>query len=221
MCFSATASFTSAGILGVIGVACLARASSAREWPVAAAPLIFALQQSIEGLLWLNLLETPEGWRSQGLTSLFLFFAEVFWPIYVPIAVLLIEPSRERRRLIYVCLTAGLSVGAHLLWGVLTLPHAAKIIDDHIVYFTEQKASNIVAAAYLASTALPLMLSSRRTVAMLGAIVFVGSIVAYVVYWDAFVSVWCFFAAATSGVILFHFEQSRRRLGLADARGLI
>jgi hypothetical protein len=35
--------------------------------------------------------------------------------------------------------------------------------------------------------------------------------VAYVLYWEAFVSVWCFFAAAASAVILWHFELSRRR----------
>jgi len=56
------------------------------------------------------------------------------------------------------------------------------------------------------------MLSSWRTVAMPGAIVMAGCITAYILYWEAFASVWCFFAAGASVVILGHFEQSRRRL---------
>jgi hypothetical protein len=45
-----------------------------------------------------------------------------------------------------------------------------------------------------------------------------GSAVAYAFYWKSFVSVWCFFAAAGSVLILLHFERSRRqRLGLAAA----
>jgi hypothetical protein len=39
----------------------------------------------------------------------------------------------------------------------------------------------------------------------LGAIILIGSVVALAFYWEAFVSVWCFFAAAASGAILFRF----------------
>jgi small-conductance mechanosensitive channel len=57
---------------------------------------------------------------------------------------------------------------------------------------------------------LPLLMSSQRTVVVLGATVLVGLVVAYALYWEAFVSVWCFFAAAASVAILCHFEWSRR-----------
>jgi hypothetical protein len=210
MCFSATASFATVAITGSIGVVALARASELREAPLAAAPLIFALQQCIEGLLWLALMSTPDGRGSAGLTSLFLFFAEVFWPVYAPLAVLLIEPSARRRRFILACLAAGVSVGSYLFWEILSLPHGAVILDDHIVYITEQRQSDVVAVAYLASTALPLVLSSRPTVTALGVVVLVGSVTAYIAYWEAFLSVWCFFAATASSVILLHFERSRR-----------
>jgi hypothetical protein len=48
-------------------------------------------------------------------------------------------------------------------------------------------------------------------VVVLGAVIFVGIVVAYAFYWEAFVSVSCFFAAAASVVILCHFEWSRRQ----------
>ena len=93
MCFSATASFVTAGTTAIIGVVALTRANGPRELPLAATPILFALQQGIEGLLWLDLPVAPDGPLSTGLTLLYLFFAEVFWPIFVPIAVLLVEPE--------------------------------------------------------------------------------------------------------------------------------
>jgi hypothetical protein len=55
MCFSAPASFITAGITGAIGVVALTRINEPRELPLAGTPLLFALQQGIEGLLWLKL----------------------------------------------------------------------------------------------------------------------------------------------------------------------
>jgi len=211
MCFSATASFVTAGVAGAIGLASMARVNESRELPLAATPILFALQQGVEGLLWLNLPTAPDGATSTILTFLFLYFAEVFWPVYAPVTVLLIEPDQWRRRAMFACLAVGLALGAYLFWCTFTEPHGARILGGHIVYEPTNWYSDIIAAAYLTATALPLLLSSRRAVTAFGAIVFVGSTVAYVFYWEAFVSVWCFFAAAASGVILFHFERARRR----------
>jgi hypothetical protein len=211
MCFSATASFVTAGVTGAIGIVSLARVNDPRELPLAATPILFALQQSIEGLLWLDLPLAPDGSISTALALSFLFFAEVFWPIYAPIVVLLIEPKGSRRNLMFACLAIGAAVGCYLFWSIVTGPHSAVILDDHIFYVTEHRRSDVVALAYLAATTLPLFLSSQRTVVTLGAIIFLGIAVAYVFYWEAFVSVWCFFAAAASVVILCHFEWSRRQ----------
>lgn len=216
MCFSATASFVTAGLTGAIGIVCLTKASNARQLPLAATPILFALQQTIEGLLWLNLLWEPGGLDSAALTSSYLFFAEVFWPIYSPLAVFLIEPSIGRRHFMLFCLAVGVSLGTYLLWPILTQTHNAAIQDGHIVYAAEHRRLDVVALSYLTATSLPLVLSSHRTMVVLGAITLVGSMVAYVSYWEAFVSVWCFFAAAASVAILHHFDWTRRRL-IVDA----
>jgi len=210
MCFSASASFVTAGITGVIGVVALTRVKSSREIPFAATPLLFALQQCTEGLLWLNLPQAPDGFLSAFSTVLYLFFAEAFWPLYAPIAVWLIEPNETRRHLMVVCLGAGAGVGAYLLWWILGHPPFATISGGHIVYVTKSGHSDAVGAAYLTATGLPLLLSSERSVVVLGAIVLVGLVVAYAFYWQSFTSVWCYFAAAASIAILCHFEWSRR-----------
>ncbi|OFX05688.1 MAG: hypothetical protein A3D94_12620 [Alphaproteobacteria bacterium RIFCSPHIGHO2_12_FULL_66_14] len=211
MCFSASASFVTAGVTGAIGLVVLSRVSDPRELPLAATPLIFAVHQGIEGLLWLNLPSAPDGALSKALTFLYLFFAEAFWPLYAPIAVWLIEPNEKRRRLMAVCLVIGAGVGVYLFWWILGHPYVATIVDGHIVYAAAYRQPVAVGAAYLAATGLPLLLSSQRTVVVLGAIVLAGLLVAYAFYWEAFISVWCFFAAAASTAILCHFEWSRRR----------
>ena len=218
MCFSPTASFVTAGLTAVVGIVALRRVNEPREVPLAATPLLFAVQQTIEGLLWLDLPIAPDGSIATGLIGLFLFFAEVFWPIYAPLAVWLAEPNEARRRLMLICLAAGVAVGGYLLQWILVHPGSAIIQEGHIVYVTAFRPSAAVAVAYLAATGLPLTLSSRPAVVALGAVVLVGTVVAFAFYWEAFVSVWCFFAAAASLVILSHFEWSRRhRLRIANA----
>jgi hypothetical protein len=212
MCFSATASFVAAGLTGALGLAALRRSTRLSELPLAAMPLIFAMQQLEEGLLWLSLQQVPGGGpESSMLTLLFLITAQVLWPVYAPIAVILIEPDRARRRFMSACLAIGIGVAAYLSWIILTRPHGAAIEDGHIVYLTAYDHPRLLGLAYLAATGIPLLASSQRPVAILGAIVTVGSAAAYLFYSDAFVSVWCFFAATASLVIVFYFERSYRR----------
>lgn len=218
MCFSATASFVTAGAAGVIGVVCLARAAGPRELPLAAIPALFALQQAIEGLLWLTPPVAPGGAASTGLPLAFLLIAQVFWPVYAPTVALLVETVPWRRGAIALCLAAGSAVALSLLWTILSGPHTAAVIDHHVVYDTGLQPSVTLGLGYLSATGVSLLLSSRPTVMLLGALVLVGSATAFTFYWDAFTSVWCFFAAAASLVILGHFEWShRRRARMIDA----
>ena len=147
MCFSAPASFVTAAITGAIGIVTLTRVNEPRELPFAAAPLLFAFQQAVEGLLWLNLPGAPDGPLTTALTFLYLFFAEAFWPLYAPLAVWLIEPSVHRRHLMVVCLGVGAGVGAYLLWWLLGHPHVATIQDGHIVYVTEYRHTDAIGVA--------------------------------------------------------------------------
>jgi hypothetical protein len=111
----------------------------------------------------------------------------------------------------WLCLAAGLGVAAYLLFLITARSPSAHIRDEHVVYVVGNQHQVLVTLGYLAATGLPLMLSSQRTVALLGTIVLVGSAIAFVAYWEAFVSVWCFFAAAASIVVLGHFEWGRQR----------
>ncbi|HEX5377953.1 MAG TPA: DUF6629 family protein, partial [Phenylobacterium sp.] len=209
MCFSATASFVTAGVTGLIGLAALGSVSRRGDLLLAATPLVFAAQQAIEGLIWLKLPHGADA-STAGLAMLFLFFAQPFWPAFTPVAVILAEDDARRRRFMLPWLVIGLCVSAYLLLGLFARPHEAVLAHEHIVYDPPDHPPSLgVPLAYLAAVALPLLMSSQRTILALGVIVMVGSVVAYLFYFEAFQSVWCYFAAAASVVILGHFQWSR------------
>ena len=97
MCFSATASFTSGAALLIVGVVTARRARRPAELPFALIPTLFGLQQLIEGAIWLTLPDKAPLLNTV-LTTVYSLFSHVLWPAYVPVAVLLIEPVRWRRR---------------------------------------------------------------------------------------------------------------------------
>lgn len=209
MCFSANASFFTAAVTGFIGVATIVKAGSLREIPLAAIPLIFAAQQAVEGMLWLTLPIAPHGELAFLLTQSFLIISLALWPVYAPFAAHLIEPEPARRHIMAACLLIGVAVAGYYLTTTLTMPQTACINDGHIVYQTGSGAPLSVGSLYLLATGVALLISSHRAVALLGSIVFVGSVVSYFFYRDVFVSVWCFFAAAASVVLFLHFEHVR------------
>jgi hypothetical protein len=166
----------------------------------------------------LTLSVDPDGPISSALTLVFLLYATVFWPVFAPMAALLIEPEPGRRNLMAICATIGAGLAIYFLWSICTYPHAAIIRGGHIAYTGEPRVSVAIGILYLVATAITPLLSSHRAVVLLGAIVLGGSILAFAFYWDAFTSVWCFFAAAGSVVILVHFARVRQREWTARAR---
>lgn len=212
MCFSATASFVSAGITAAVGLYAVSRTADPRELPLASMPLLFAAQQFIEGSLWLTLPVGPESAVSSWLSHSFLVFALIFWPLFGPFAALSIEPDALRRRMIGACLAVGVAVAVYFGWTMLTVPHRAAIAAGHIRYDVANTPV-YVGGAYIVATTLGLLVSSHRAVALLGLSVLIGAIISYAVYLETLVSVWCFFAAVASVIIARHFSwvEARRR----------
>lgn len=210
MCFSPEASFATAAFTGAIGVLALNRARGPRDVLLAATPLLFALQQALEGFIWLAAAGAQGQPMSSPLVLGYLIFARAFWPAYAPLAVMIVEPRRQRLRLMAPLLVVGAGVSAYLSWGLATLPYSAQVVGGHMIYRTQTGEALAVAVGYLAATTAPLLMSSHGVIRLLGLAVSIGCVVAYSFYWAAFQSVWCLFAAAASAVILLHFERRRR-----------
>lgn len=208
MCFSATASFSAAAFLGIAGLAGIAKTRRMAELPLASTPLIFAVQQATEGALWLTAPGGPQSGR--WLASAFAVFALMLWPVLSPIAVALVEPLRGRRRLIFSLLLAGVPVAAYSAITMVSHPYLAWPVRHSLTYVNNVPFPPAMVVAYLISTAAPPLLSSHGAVRLFGLIIALGLGVSILAFYESFVSVWCFFAALGSIMLLTFFHRRQR-----------
>ncbi len=206
MCFSATASFTAGAFLVGVGTLTLKSASRRRELPFAAIPLLFAIQQLTEGVIWLTFsYDAPQ--LNTVMTHVYSFFSHVLWPVYVPIAVLMLEPSRSRRKGLLVLVAAGTAVGGYLLYIMLAYPVTSRPTGQHVEYDSPHFYAVVTMTLYLLSIIVGLLLSTYRTVKVFGILALLSFATAYYFYATWFISVWCFFAALLSAVVYLHFHD--------------
>lgn len=214
MCFSATASFSAGILLLGVGAVTLRAARRPREMPFAAIPLLFAIQQLIEGVIWLTFrFEAPL--LNSVMTHAYSFFSHVLWPAYVPVAVLLIEPPGRRRTMLATFVVAGLAVGAYLLYMLVTAPIVSRPTGQHIEYISPHFYATAVMSLYLLSATVSPILSSDRVVKVFGVMALLSFAAVYYLYATWFISVWCFFAALMSVVILVHGRTHRPATAVA------
>ena len=210
MCFSATASFSAGAVLLGIGALTVKSSRGRRELPLAAIPLLFAIQQLTEGVIWLTFrYDAPLlNWV---MTHVYSFFSHVLWPIYVPIAVLLIEPRGWRGTVLLGFIAAGLAAGLFLLQILLTFPVVSRPTGQHMEYVSPHFFAATVMTLYLLAATVSPMFSSHRLVKVFGVLALLSFAAAYGFYATWFISVWCFFAALLSAVIYLHFAMQRRQ----------
>ena len=211
MCFSATASFAAGALLLGIGKLTLKSARRRRDLPFAAIPLLFAVQQLSEGVVWLTF-SRDAPLLNAVMTHVYSFFSHVLWPAYLPMAVLLIEPvesPQRRRRMLFALVVAGLAVSAYLLYVLAAFPVVAKFAGQHIEYVSPHFFGVAVMILYLLSTTVSPMLSAHRSVQVFGVLALLSFAGVYLFYATWFISVWCFFAALLSVVVYLHFVLRR------------
>lgn len=190
------------------GAATLNKAHRPAEVPFAAIPLLFGIQQIIEGILWLSFdLDAPP--LKAVSTYAYSMFSHVLWPILVPISVGLLETRPLRRKFLAVFQASGIAVGLYLLYLIVRLPVTATL-DRHIVYASPHFYQLPVMSLYLAATCVSCMVSSHSLIRVFGVLALLSFGAAYWVHAAAFFSVWCFFAAILSLTIYLYFRQRSR-----------
>lgn len=201
MCFSATASFTASAVLGVVGAVTLGKTKNRRAWLLSAVPLLFALQQFVEGLLWVSI----KSWPNQvlPLTHVFLFFALFLWPVYTPLMILLLEPSKIRRIIISFFCVGGAVVGTMFYVNFLQQPEIVRVVNKCLYYPNQIINPDLLKYLYILVTVGSGLISSRPIAKLFCLLVLVGSVITYFFYSVNFTSVWCFFAAIISAVLFF------------------
>ena len=209
MCFSASANFVGSAILGAIGVATLTEVKHRRELLFAAMPLLFALHQFTEGFVWLGLDHKLPPIVAHDAGAAFVLYAQGLLPFVLPLSVLLIEPTRGRRRRMLGFSILGGGLMLYLLWGLIAYPLQVSAGDHGIVYLNRITTTTLVAMLYVTATCGSLFFSGFRALVLLAWLNFVGLLVVMVVRRYEFTSLWCAYAAVVSVVIYFFFRRSR------------
>jgi hypothetical protein len=203
MCFSAEASFGASAILAVAGVASLKKVNHCTQIPFAAIPLLFAIQQFCEGFVWIGL-TNHANWHKIP-TFFFLVFAQVVWPFWVPLSVILLEASKKRRMLLGVLLLMGTLLSLYLLFCILSYDFWAHVQKSHIRYelIFPHEYVPILSIFYFLPTIVSSFVSSVKKMTFLGTFILASFLVSKLFFDDYVISVWCFFAALLSVVVLF------------------
>ena len=211
MCFSASASFTAAAALTVIGVFAQKKVSNKRYILLASIPLFFALQQCAEGIVWVSFNRGITGVLPASAIYTFLFFAFLFWPVWIPLSFMLPEKNVLRRHLLIMSFWIGIALSLYLLAHMITTGAYAYPSNCHIVYQVgiHGSARWLVTVLYFLSVVNPFFISSLKKSSLIGLAITVAYSARYWFYYAALISVWCFFAAIISLSIVYIIDQNK------------
>lgn len=208
MCFSTTASFATGVALSAVGVSTLSKTKSKIEIPLALIPLLFGIQQIIEGFVWLSLLRGSTV-LNQISTYGYTFFSHILWPIFVPFAIALVEVDPLRKRILHAFQIMGIIVGGYLLYGAIKDPIISSILNNSIMYENVFLYKFLITGFYITVICGSFFVSSEKLLNVFGIVLLISFLTAYYFYTLTFVSVWCFFAAVLSLIIYLFFKNRK------------
>lgn len=197
MCFSAEVSFTAAAILLPAGLAAIQRAyrTDRRYIPIAALPLLFGVQQALEGAVWTS---NGDSQLVEQFSLAYMFFSWLAWPVWVPFSVYFLEPARRKPLFAILAILGGIFGGAqyfpyfaHDNWLVTTfleqaISYGGNEIFDYII--GRPAAYTLYVSVVIGS----LLLSSHSNIRIFGVLVFMVLAVTYIFFAYAYISVFCF-----------------------------
>ena len=229
MCFSATASFGASAVLGTVGIIAVAKAKTNPQRVFGSIPLIFAVQQLSEGFLWLSLKNPAFASYQSFLTYTFLVFAMAVWPFWIPFSIWLLEKDAKRKKTIKVFVWMGAFVAVGV--GAVLFNYPVEVVTPfcptcpggspipltkqhlHYEFAIPSLVKNLIVAfsvLYIAATIITPFLSGIKKMKWMG-IVFLASYLFAITFYNGFViSVWCFFAALLSFVVLWIITDLRK-----------
>ena len=208
MCFSAHASFIAGTALSAAGVVTLRMTARRAEIPFAMIPLLFGIQQLVEGMIWLSFRD-GSAWPNASLTLVFALFSHILWPIFVPFAVARLEVVPWRKNALAVSQIAGVTVGLYLLYFIVRFPVTSRVLGNHIVYQSPHFYVVGATLLYVVGAVGGCLLSGSKIIRAFGVLLLVTFAAAYAIHAATLISMWCFFAALMSVIVYLYFRTAR------------
>jgi hypothetical protein len=215
MCFSAEASFTVGSALVIIGGLCIKKTKNWKLSLIALFPLFFGIQQLAEGIIWLHMNETLEVTPASRVAQLiFLFFAWMVWPVYVPIAFYVAENDTWRRAICVVAFLIGFLIFYVDVRFLMNENVIATIEGNRIYYPASPPWANWL---YGFSTIVPILISEIKNMWIFGVVLLTSFVASEFISHITFSSVWCFFAA-TSCLLLYRILVKQQTSDLQESK---
>jgi hypothetical protein len=204
MCFSFEADVVAAVALTPVGIATLWAAKKPKQYAIASIPLFFAAHQAVEAFVWL----WTDGNASNAVGSfaiyVYLAMAQMILPVFVPLAVMLIEPNRKARIYMAISAAGGALLAANFGWILITQGATAYPLDHVMVYKTPTDVPDIGGLIYVNATVFTTIVATGTYLRLFGVANAIGISFAGWMRYDAVTSIWCIYAALISFLIFMH-----------------
>jgi len=205
MCFSPEADIGGGLVICAIGVDAVRHIRQRREFiAMAWIPVLLGAHQFIEALVWLWLQGHVPGGIGHVALWAYLLIAFVVLPVFIPLAVIALEPTRRRKQLMAPFALIGTGIAVVLLAAMIRGPVGVKLAPYHLSYSIRLSDGLLIVALYVVAVCGPLLVSGYRNVALFGIVNLVAVIIIARLTISGFASVWCGWAAVTSAAITLH-----------------
>jgi hypothetical protein len=205
LCFSPQADVVGGLVICAIGVDAVRHIRQRRDFiALAWIPVLLGAHQFIEALVWLWLQgHVPHGIGQVALWA-YLLIAFVMLPVFVPLAVIALEPTRRRKQMMAPFAAIGTAVAVVLLAAMVRGPIGVRLAPYHLAYSLRLPDGLWIVALYVVAVCGPLLVSGYRNVALFGIVNLIAVIVIARLTVSGFASVWCGWAAVSSAAITLH-----------------
>jgi hypothetical protein len=191
-----------------------------RMW--AAIPVFFGIQQAFEGRVW-QMLDMANSSAAVPCALGFHFFSHFLWLWWIPLCCYLVEPGKIRKWIAGGCTLFGAFAGtlvysvmlAHPEWMSVDVREHSICYSFTVPYHSGMHLPISAAALYALTLLVPMFISSHGKIRIFGVLVVVSMILTSKAYSEAYVSVWCFFAAVLSLYLVYmirHFVRNQNQL---------
>jgi hypothetical protein len=205
VCFSPQADIAGGLVICAIGVDAVRHVRQRREFLVLAwIPLLLGAHQFIEALVWFWLQGHVPGWIGHAALWAYLLIAFVVLPVFIPAAVIVLEPTRRRKLMMVPFALIGASIAVLLLAAMIRGPVGVRLAPYHLSYSMRLSDGLFIIACYVVAVCGSLLVSGYRNVVIFGIVNLAAVIIIARLTITGFASVWCGWAALTSAAVALH-----------------
>ena len=210
MCFSPQADLIAGMGVTAIGVdACRHIRGRSDHLLLATLPLVLGVHELVEDFVWWGLQGHVPHEAGRVALWAYMVIAFVVLPVFVPLAVLMLEPTVRLRQRMAPFVALGVVVSTVLLVAMLRGPVSAARHPWHLSYSIELHHAVIIVGLYVLAICGALLFSGYRHIVVFGtgnlaAVVALAALTA-----DGFASLWCVYAAISAGAIALHMRYAK------------